>query len=96
MNDKIKKSELINIIKETVKVCLLEINQKKDLDEITTTSNIEPINLPGSKMGAKSNKSGWVSGKGGSVRGVLGSASLGYELTSIGKQEMSRKQDPVY
>lgn len=57
---------------------------------MTTTGDIAPINLPGNISG------GWVSKRGGSKRGVEGSNSLGYELTPIGKEEMKRKQDPVY
>lgn len=61
----------------------------KTLKEMTTTSDVSPINLPGNVTG------GWVSKQGGSKRGVAGSRSLGYELTPIGKEEMKRKQDPV-
>jgi len=60
------------------------------LQEMTVTGDVAPINLPGNVKG------GWVSGKGGSARGLAGSKSLGYELTPIGKQEMARKQDKVY
>jgi hypothetical protein len=60
------------------------------LKETTTTGDVAPINLPGNVKG------GWVSGAGGSRRGVAGSAALGYELTSIGKKDMKRKQDKVY
>jgi hypothetical protein len=69
--------------------------QKSKMEEMTTTGDVAPINLPGSKMPG-TGKSGWVSGKGGSARGVAGSAALGYELTPIGKQDMKRKQDRVY
>ncbi len=92
----IKRSELKEVIKETVRVILEEISKLKkeekpeELDEMTTTSAVAPINLPGNIKG------GWVSSRGGSQRGVAGSDALGYTLTSIGKADMKRKQDPVY
>lgn len=58
------------------------------LEEMTTTSAVAPINLPGNIRG------GWVSKQGGSKRGVEGTPS-GMSLTPIGAQEMKRKQDPV-
>ena len=64
--------------------------ETRAIKEMTVTGDVAPINLPGNVKG------GWVSGKGGSARGLAGSKSLGYELTPIGKQEMSRKQDKVY
>lgn len=72
-----------------------EEDDQEELDEMTTTGDVAPINLPGSKMPG-TGKSGWVAGKGGSHRGVAGSEALGYTLTSIGKQDMQRKQDRVY
>lgn len=66
-----------------------EEEDKEDIKEMTTTSAVEPINLPGNVRG------GWVSKQGGSKRGVEGSRSLGYELTAIGKEDMKQKQDPV-
>lgn len=69
--------------------------KQKEVNEMTVTGDVAPINLPGSKMPG-TGKSGWVSGKGGSARGVAGSAALGYELTPIGKKDMERKQDRVY
>ena len=61
----------------------LSVDRKK-LSEMTTTGNVEGYNVPG-----------WVSKKGGSHKGVAGSDKLGYHLTSIGKKDMERKQDPV-
>ena len=60
----------------------------ENINEMTTTGDVAPINLPGNVVG------GWLSPKGGSKRGVAGSAALGYELTPIGKQDMERKRDP--
>jgi hypothetical protein len=89
----ITKTELKTVIKETIRTILNEMANKAEeeeiLDEMTTTSAVGPISLPGNVRG------GWVSGRGGSHRGVAGSAALGYELTSIGKKDMKRKQDPV-
>lgn len=62
---------------------------KKNIKEMTTTSAVAPINLPGNVRG------GWVSKQGGSQRGVQGSKNLGYDLTPIGREDMKRKQDPV-
>ena len=60
------------------------------LNEITVTGNVEPINLPGNV------KPGWVAKQGGSMRGILGSKALGYELTPLGKKQFDQeKQDPV-
>ena len=58
--------------------------QKSNVSEITTTGAVTPLNLPT-----------WVSRRGGSERGIAGSAALGYELTPIGKKDMNRKQDPI-
>jgi len=60
----------------------------ENINEMTTTGDVAPLNLPGNVAG------GWLSPKGGSKKGVAGSAKLGYELTSIGKQDMERKRDP--
>lgn len=68
---------------------------ENEVNEMTVTGDVAPINLPGSAMPG-TGKSGWVSGAGGSKRGVAGSEALGYTLTPIGKQDMKRKQDPVY
>lgn len=95
-SEKISRKELKEIIKETLRTILREMEEikkkkKKEeepLEEMTTTSAVEPINLPGNVRG------GWVSPRGGSKRGVAGSDKLGYHLTPIGKQEMNRKRDP--
>ena len=58
--------------------------QKSKIKEMTTTGAVTPLNLPT-----------WVSRRGGSERGIAGSAALGYELTPIGKKDMNRKQDPI-
>lgn len=60
----------------------------ENLNEMTTTGAVAPINLPGNVAG------GWLSPRGGSKRGVAGSQKLGYELTPIGKQDMQRDRDP--
>jgi hypothetical protein len=89
----ITKKSLKKILKETIRTILREMPKKKkngEIDEMTTTSAVEPINLPGNV------KPGWVSKQGGSMRGIQGSRSLGYELTPLGKKQFNQeKQDPV-
>jgi hypothetical protein len=91
MNETISKSDLKLVIKEALRAILKEMPRKKkkeEVDEMTTTSAVEPINLPGNVRG------GWISKQGGSPRAIK--ASTGYELTSIGKKDFNKeKQDPV-
>lgn len=98
--DTISRSELKEIVKETIRAILKEITEKsvpkkedeeeeEEINEMTTTSAVAPINLPGNVRG------GWVSKQGGSKRGIEGSRSLGYELTPLGAKDFNRKQDPV-
>ncbi len=54
---------------------------KKTVTE-TTTGDVSGYNIPAA-----------FSTKGGSQRGVAGSAKLGYELTPIGKKEMDKRGD---
>jgi len=51
----------------------------------TVTGDVSGFNVPG-----------WVSRKGGSKKGVEGSAALGYELTPMGKKEMQRTGDKLF
>lgn len=101
-DDTMTRGELKEVIKQTLRTILTEMHiletpkpfKKKDeeedpIEEMTVTGDVAPINLPGNVKG------GWVSGKGGSQRGVAGSGKLGYTLTAIGKKDMQRKQDPV-
>jgi hypothetical protein len=52
------------------------------LKEMTTTGAVDGYNVPSA-----------FSGKGGSKKGVAGSAALGYTLTAAGEKEMQRKGD---
>lgn len=59
--------------------------KKKNLAEMNTTDGgTTGYNVPGA-----------FARKGGSVKGVAGSAALGYELTPIGKKEMNRTADKL-
>ena len=93
LNETISKADLKVILKETIRAILREMPRKKkgeEIDEMTTTAAVEPINLPGNV------KPGWVAKQGGSMRGIQGSRSLGYELTPLGKKQFDQeKQDPV-
>ena len=58
----------------------------KSITEMTTTDGGTPgYNIPGA-----------FSGRGGSKKGVAGSAALGYELTPQGKKDMQVKADKLY
>ena len=93
LQETISRKALKQIIKEALRHILREMPKKKtgeEIDEITVTGNVEPINLPGNV------KPGWVAKQGGSMRGILGSKALGYELTPLGKKQFDQeKQDPV-
>jgi len=54
------------------------------VNEITTTASIAVPSVPT-----------WVSRRGGSRKGIEGSAKLGYDLTPIGKKEMDRMGDKL-
>jgi hypothetical protein len=56
----------------------------KKVNEMTTTGAVSGFQVPG-----------WVSRKGGSQKGIEGSAALGYELTPMGKKEMQRTGDKL-
>ena len=56
--------------------------KKKELEEMTTTGDVSGYNVPSA-----------FSGKGGSKKGVAGSAALGYTLTAVGQKEMERQGD---
>lgn len=58
---------------------------EETLDEMTTTGDVSGYNIPAA-----------FTKKGGSERGVQGSESLGYTLTSQGKKDMSRHADKMY
>ena len=65
--------------------------EEKKLEEMTTTSG-----GGGSSAGTPGyNVPGAFSKRGGSKKGVEGSAALGYTLTSIGKDEMNRTADKL-
>ena len=55
---------------------------KPEVNEMTTTGDVSGYNVPSA-----------FARKGGSKKGVEGSAALGYTLTSIGQQEMNRQGD---
>lgn len=59
-----------------------EIFDEEPISEMTTTGAVAGYNIPAA-----------FARKGGSKRGVEGSAKLGYTLTSIGKKEMKRQGD---
>ena len=54
------------------------------VNEMTTTSAVSGYNVPSA-----------FSKRGGSIGGVKGSESLGYELTPIGKKDMDRNGDKL-
>jgi hypothetical protein len=58
--------------------------KKKELEEMTTTGDVSGYNVPSA-----------FARKGGSKKGVEGSAALGYTLTSIGQKEMERTGDKL-
>ena len=93
LQEVITRKVLKQVIKEALWTILREMPRKKkgeEIDEITVTGDVSPINLPGNV------RPGWVAKRGGSLRGLAGSRSLGYELTSIGKKDFEQdKQDPV-
>jgi len=57
---------------------------EEQIDEMTTTGAVDGYNVPGA-----------FSKKGGSHKGVEGSAALGYTLTPQGEKEMQRKADKL-
>jgi hypothetical protein len=59
-----------------------EVKDDEPLEEMTTTGAVDGYNVPSA-----------FSGKGGSKKGVAGSAALGYTLTAAGEKEMQRKGD---
>lgn len=59
--------------------------EEETIDEDTTTSAVSGYNIPGA-----------FASKGGSKKGIAGSAALGYELTNQGKKDMSRPADKIY
>ena len=61
---------------------IIDLNDPKVVKEMTTTGAVDGYNIPSA-----------FSKKGGSVKGVAGSAALGYTLTAAGKKEMERSGD---
>lgn len=58
--------------------------EQAPVEEMTTTGDVQGYNVPAA-----------FARKGGSERGVKGSAKLGYELTPLGKKEMERPGDKL-
>lgn len=70
---------------ETGDVLMNADNVDEPISEMTTTGDVSGYNVPSA-----------FSKKGGSHKGVEGSAALGYTLTPQGKKEMDRKGDRLY
>lgn len=81
----------------------------RDVSEISTSGAASPVTTPyafkkkplGEMTTTDSGTTGYMipgafSRRGGSVKGVEGSNTLGYTLTPIGRKEMERKPDPLY
>lgn len=58
--------------------------KEKELNEMTTTGDVAGYNIPGA-----------FAKKGGSQKGIEGSAALGYTLTPNGEKEMQRRADKL-
>jgi hypothetical protein len=97
LEESISKRNLKNLLREIVKGICKEMSvtaavspvstpkafsKKKDIDEMTVTGDVTGYNVPG-----------FLSRRGGSQKGVVGSKKLGYDLTPIGKKEMERPGD---
>jgi hypothetical protein len=81
----LKPESIAKFLKKGYRIVQLSLEEEQKIDEMTTTGDVSGYNIPSA-----------FSKKGGSHRGVEGSAKLGYELTGIGKQEMQRQGDPLY
>ncbi len=63
---------------------IVDLADADRVNEMTATGDVSGYNIPSA-----------FARKGGSERGVAGSAALGYELTPIGKKEMQRSGDKL-
>jgi hypothetical protein len=60
------------------------VKEDEKIEEMTVTGDVSGYNVPSA-----------FSRKGGSHKGVAGSAKLGYELTPLGKKDMERQGDTL-
>jgi hypothetical protein len=114
--DILKESELKAVLREIIRTIAGELlspnDDKKDVEEMTTTAAVSPVATPmafrkkdESKLDEMTTTDGGTPGylvpgafsrRGGSSSGVKGSETIGYTLTPIGKNEMTRKADALY
>lgn len=76
-------SQPVMVNKRKIREGTAKKDEEEPLEEMTTTGAVDGYNVPGAFSGRK----------GGSVKGVAGSAKLGYTLTKTGEKDMSRKGD---
>ncbi|TRO56372.1 hypothetical protein E2P64_06035 [Candidatus Bathyarchaeota archaeon] len=98
-----KKSQLEGLIREIVRGIFREMTTTGAVSPIATPKAFKKTEEEEEQQITETNTTdggtsgyqipGWLSPKGGSKKGLAGSAALGYTLTPIGKKEMNRPAD---